>query len=142
MLTSRHVRNRQASGYSIGIGLRVASPGTKRKDKMKRVNIAELYRTEPERACRLALRRTEALPERERLEEIDKLLGNFGVEAIRGEWQNGYWCDIVAAYSNTGDTYALTVVQVRGDWSGAPSRFMVTSWGDWVERHGDRYQVA
>lgn len=109
---------------------------------MKRVNIAELYRTEPERACRLALRRTEALPERERLEEIDKLLGNFGVEAIRGEWQNGYWCDIVAAYSNTGDTYALTVVQVRGDWSGAPSRFMVTSWGDWVERHGDRYQVA
>lgn len=106
-----------------------------RKNDMKTQNLADLYRSNPAQACRLALRRTANLPERDRLEAIDKLLENHGVEAIRGEWQNGYWCDIVAAYSNTGDTYALTVLQVRGDWSGARSRFIISSWGDWVERN-------
>ena len=104
--------------------------------------LEELYRTDPLKACRLALRRTAHLPDCthkpdqvDRITAIDRLLGNFGTEAIRGEWQNGYWCDIVAVYSNTGDTYALTVIQVRGSWSGARSRFLVSSWGDWAERN-------
>lgn len=124
-------------------GLNNTARETKNKtENMKaQINIADLYRDNPQAACRLALRRTAKLPERERLQVIDKLLGNCGVEAIRGEWQNGYWCDIVAAYSNTGDTYALTVLQVRGEGSWQRSRFIVTSWGDWVERNGEKYGV-
>lgn len=115
---------------------------------MKKQNLADLYRSDPLRACRLALRRTAKLPDhsrepgRDRIDVINRLLGNCGTEAIRGEWQNGYWGNTVAVYSNTGDSYALTVIQIRGDWSGARSRFIVSSWGDWVERNEKRYGIA
>ena len=99
------------------------------------------YRSNPVRACRRALRRTAHLPENDRLEAIDKLLGTFGTEAIRGEWQNGYWCDIVAAYCNTGDTYAVTVIQVRGECHYDNSRFIVSSWGDWLEKNEKRFGI-
>lgn len=105
-------------------------------------NLKDLYSSDPVKACRLALRRTSNLPENDRLEAIDKLLGTFGVEAIRGDWQNGYWCDIVAAYCNTGDTYAATVIRVRGDYSGWPGRFIVSSMGDFVERNQSKYQIV
>ncbi len=98
-------------------------------------NLEDLYKINPLKACRLALRRTSSLPENDRLEAINKLLGMYGTEAIRGEWQNGYWCNIVAVYCNTGDTYALTVIQVRGECRFNNSRFIVSSWGDWVERN-------
>lgn len=102
--------------------------------------LEDLYRQDPVKACRRALRLTVNIPWKERLEAIDKLLGTCGTEAIRGEWQNGYWCDIVATYCNTGDTYALTVIHVRGDGSwNEPGRFIVSSWGDWVERNERRY---
>jgi hypothetical protein len=97
--------------------------------------LADLYRTDPLKACRKALRLTAHLPENDRLEAIDKLLGTYGKEAIRGDWQNGYWCDIVAAYCNTGDSYALTVIQVRGECSFNRSRFIVSTVGDFVERN-------
>lgn len=108
---------------------------------MKPINLSDLYKTDPQKACRLALRRTAALPEQNRLEAIDGLLGTYGTEAIRGDWQNGYWCDIVAAYCNTGDTYALTVLQVRGDFAGCRSRFIISSMGDFVERNQEKYQI-
>lgn len=104
-------------------------------------NLPDLYRTNPRKACQLALRRTAHLPERDRIDAINRLLDMHGTEAIRGDWQNGCWGDIVAVYCNTGDTYALTVFQVRGDWSGARSRFIVTTWGDWVERNAKRYGI-
>lgn len=104
-----------------------------------KTNLSYLYCSNPLRACRLALRRTTALPECDRLDAINKLLGLHGTEAIRGDWQNGFWCDIVACYCNTGDTYGLTVLQVRGDWSGARSRFFVGNVGDFVERNQKRY---
>lgn len=104
--------------------------------------IQTLYRTEPRRACQVALRQTCHLPERDRLDAIDALLGNHGTEAIRGAWQNGYWCGIVAAYSHTGDSYATTVVQVRGAFAGARSRFLVTSWGDWVAANTAKFAIA
>ena len=100
-----------------------------------------LYTTNPLAACRKALSMTRNVPEDDRLEVINDLLGMSGTEAIRGEWQNGYWCDIVAAYCNAGDTYDLTVLQVRPDWSGGSSRFIVTSWGAWVERNQRRYGI-
>lgn len=105
-------------------------------------NLAELYRTDPRKACQLALRRTRKISEKNRLEVIDKLLGTYGTEAIRGEWQNGYWCDIVACYCNTGDTYAVTVMQIRGEYSFQSSRFIISSWGDWVERNQKRLAIA
>lgn len=109
---------------------------------MNAQEIQDLYRSNPVAACRAALKATRNVPENDRMEAIDKLLGNFGVEAIRGEWQNGYWCDIVAVYSNTGDTYATTVMQVRGEYSFQSSRFIVTSWGDWVEKNSEKYSIA
>ena len=92
------------------------------------IDLETLYRTDPVKACRLALQRTRNVKRTDRLEAIDKLLKAFGVEAIRGEWQNGYWCDIVASYCNTGDTYALTVIHIRGDnsWN-EQGRFIVSS---------------
>lgn len=99
------------------------------------------YRADPLKACRKALAMTRTIPWKDRLQAIDKLLGTYGTEAIRGEWQNGYWCDIVAAYCNTGDTYALTVMHVRGDGWNEQGRFIVTSWGDWIERNGDKFGV-
>ncbi len=108
----------------------------------KAIDLETMYAQNPTKACRLALRRTRRVREEDRLEAINKLLGGYGTEAIRGEWQNGYWCDIVACYVNFGDTYNTTVVQVRGDWSGASSRFIVSSWGDWVEQNEERYAIT
>lgn len=81
------------------------------------------------------------MPEDDRLEAINKLLEMHGTEAIRGDWQNGYWCDVVAVYCNAGDTYDTTVIQVRGDSRFSASRFRVTSWGDFVERNQKRYGI-
>ena len=112
------------------------------KNIMKSItNLSDLYAIDPVKACKIALRRTVDIPENDRLEAIDKLLGTCGTEAIRGDWQNGYWCDIVAAYCNTGDTYNVTVIQVRGDYSFSRSRFIVSSWGDWVEKNSERYAI-
>lgn len=108
---------------------------------MPKQSLADLYRTAPLKACRLALRRTASLPWKSRLEEIDKLLETCGTEAIRGDWQNGYWGDIVAAYCNTGDAYALTVIHERGDGWNPAGRFLVGSWGDFVERNEKRLGI-
>ena len=104
-------------------------------------NLAELYRTDPLAACRKALAKTREIPENDRLDAINASLRMHGIEAIRGEWQNGYWCDIVAAYCNTGDSYGLTVMQVRPENSWRASRFIVTSWGDFVERNSERLGI-
>ncbi len=74
-------------------------------------------------------------------DEIDKLLGNCGTEAIRGKWQNGYWCDIVAAYSNLGDSYEITVLHIRGDSFDPAGRFIVGTVGDFVERNQEKYSI-
>lgn len=103
--------------------------------------LESLYAVDALKACRRALALTRGVPVNDRLDAINDLLAMHGTEAIRGEWQNGYWCDIVAAYCNAGDTYALTVLQVRGEWSGASSRFIVGTVGDFVERNGKRLGV-
>lgn len=103
--------------------------------KTAQINLSELYKTDRLKACRLALKRTASEPWKTRLEKINGLLGLYGTEAIRGEWQNGYWCDIVAAYCNTGDSYDLTVIHVRGDGWNPAGRFIVGTMGDFVERN-------
>ena len=100
-----------------------------------------LYRIDPVKACKAALRQTRFCDWTERMEEINTLLGLGGVEAIRGNWQNGYWCDIVATYCNTGDTYGITVICERGETRFDSARFYVGTWGDLVERKGERLGI-
>jgi len=109
---------------------------------MKTQDLETLYHSNPLAACRKALRITRKLPEEKRLEEINKLLKMHGTEAIRGEWQNGFWCDIVASYCNAGETYALTVIQVRGESRYDKSRFIVSSMGDFVEKNQEKFAIV
>lgn len=98
-------------------------------------NLETLYKTDPVKACELALRRTSKVAAEQRIEEINSLLHGYGTEAVRGEWQNGYWCDIVAVYVNMGDTYSTTVVHIRD------VGFRVMSWGDFVERYSKKLGI-
>lgn len=109
--------------------------------KQSKAALETLYKTDPVAACRKALRLTRSVPWKDRMEAIDKLLGTYGTEAIRGSWQNGYWCDIVAVYCNTGETYATTVIHVRGDGWNPRGRFLVSTMGDFVERNQARYEI-
>ena len=107
-----------------------------------KAQLESLYKENPVKACRKALAMTRTVPEEERLDAINDLLGLYGTEAIRGDWQNGYWCDIVAAYCNTGDTYGTTVIQQRGNCRFDNSRFFVGNIGDFVERNERRLGIA
>jgi hypothetical protein len=71
-----------------------------------KMNLSDLYSQDARKACRLALRRTV----NPACGTINKLLGGHGTEAIRGEWQNGYWCDIVACYVNFGAEFGIMFV--------------------------------
>lgn len=107
--------------------------------KTKIESLEDLYRTDPVKACRTAPVMTTDLSGEKRMDRINALLKGYGVEAIRGEWQNGYWCDIVADYVNMGDTYNLTVLRIRQDSGGEV--FRVSSCGDWVERNQERLSI-
>ena len=88
----------------------------------------------------MALKQTKSLRPDERLEAINKLLHGYGIEAIEGSWQNGYWCNIVANYVNMGDTYSTTILFIRDNY-GNSGRFSVMCWGDFVERYGKKYGI-
>lgn len=60
----------------------------------------------------------------QRMHAIDVLIGGFGCEAIFGD--DPYWPDM--EYVNMGDTYVPTIV-----YDHVEGRFMVTSWGAWIE---------
>jgi len=104
-------------------------------------DLQSLYISNPVKACRTALRLTAKEPWKDRLEKCNALLGLHGTEAIRGNWQNGYWCDVVAAYCNTGDSYAVTIIHVRRDGFNPCGRFIVSSMGDWVEKNQRKFGI-
>lgn len=62
------------------------------------------------------------------LNEIEGGKSYFDVEAINGEWSNGYWCDVRAIYINSGDTYNATLLYDR-----ETNRIYCTTMGDFVE---------
>ena len=67
-----------------------------------------------------------------KMHAVDAVLGNYGVEGF----SNGR---VSVAYSNTGDTYAPTIVRCTA-WR---DRYAVASWGDTVEsleRRGIRFE--
>ena len=66
-----------------------------------------------------------------KMHALNALFDCHGVEAIHNErsYVDSYHGDIIATYLNTGDTYATTVLL-----ESSTGRFVVTSYGDWVER--------
>lgn len=71
------------------------------------------------------------------LQMADKMLDNFGVEALRNADDPD---EEVALYVNTGDTYNPTLVYDVGE-----DEFFLTDWGTWVqnyERKGGRIRAA
>lgn len=67
----------------------------------------------------------------------NRLMDAHGVEAINGEYHvDNYWFDTVALYVNTGDTYNPTLL-----YETETGRFLATSWGDWVEKNSDKYNI-
>lgn len=72
------------------------------------------------------------------MEEINDVLGLFGVEALTGDYHvDRYWYNIVALYVNTGDTYRTTVL-----YETETGEFHLVSWGDWVEQNQERYRIV
>ena len=66
------------------------------------------------------------LDEIEKLEMIDGILGNYGIEHIENKWTNKK----PFLYSNPGDPYITTVIKyINGN-------FVIRCWGDIVERGG------
>lgn len=71
------------------------------------------------------------------MKAINGLLDGHGVEAIRGDYHvDNYHFDIVATYVNMGDTYVGTVL-----YETETGRFLLTTYGDWVESKGEEYEV-
>ena len=74
------------------------------------------------------------------LEACNVILDTCGIEAIFCDRHiDSYHLDIAALYCNTGDTYDPTVL-----YDTARDRFVVTSYGDWVEtaERTRRYQFS
>jgi hypothetical protein len=68
---------------------------------------------------------------------LDELIGGFGVEAIRGSrnWDS-FYCDICGEYVNLGDTYDCTLL-----YDTVKRKYLITSWGDWVELRTEEYGI-
>jgi hypothetical protein len=61
---------------------------------------------------------------------INQVLTGYGIESVcTSKWKNGYWCDILCAYVNMGDSYISTVIHHR------KHGFMVASIGDVIEKN-------
>lgn len=48
-----------------------------------------------------------------RLCALNQILEGYGIESFEGEWQNGYWCNVVCSYVNMGDSYIYTIILHR-----------------------------
>jgi len=71
------------------------------------------------------------------LKRINKLIGGYGVEAIRGSsFRRGYYGDIVALYINKGDTYDTTII-----FNTITKMPMIASMGYFVEKNMRKYNI-
>jgi len=72
------------------------------------------------------------------LAKFDSAINAHGIEAIQGDHHvDGYYHNIVALYVNTGDTYNTTLL-----YETERECFIVTSWGDWVEKNQRKYKIT
>jgi hypothetical protein len=67
---------------------------------------------------------------------INSILEGYGVESIRGRTWDNYFTDSCALYVNMGDTYALTII-----YDVPKQKFVVTTWGQWVEKYQYKYGI-
>ena len=44
---------------------------------------------------------------------FNQVLFGFGVESVEGEWQNGYWCNILLTYVSMGFSDLPTIIHHR-----------------------------
>jgi len=64
-----------------------------------------------------------------RMEALNELGEFYGVEVVRGEFRNGYYGDVEAAFLNAGDSYTPTVIRdTRRD------LWQVMDLETWIER--------
>jgi hypothetical protein len=71
------------------------------------------------------------------LTALDAVLGGYGYEPIRGRYVDRYHQDIQASCVNMGDTYTTTVLLDH-----ETDRLVITSCGDWYERHERNRQLV
>jgi hypothetical protein len=99
--------------------------------------LEDMYRGDSKGALKKALDMTKGMDPEERMDKINEVINGYGVEAIRGDSNNRYFMDTVGLYVNMGDTYALTVV-----YDTQKNGFYITTWGDWVERNQEKYNIV
>ena len=68
---------------------------------------------------------------------INAVLEGHGTEPIEGRYVDRYHQNVQAEYVNMGDTYNTTILIDH-----ETDRMLITSWGDWVEKYGDKREVA
>ena len=44
---------------------------------------------------------------------FNQILYGFGIESVEGEWQNGYWCNILFTYVSMGFSDLPTIIHHR-----------------------------
>lgn len=64
-----------------------------------------------------------------KLEALNEIIDGYGTESIEGDYVDSYYMDIRYIYINKGDTYQGTIV-----FDTANSKFILSSWGDIVEK--------
>lgn len=67
---------------------------------------------------------------------INTVTNENGVETVNGDGPGGFWRDAVLLYVNRGDTYDTTIC-----YDTTKEQFFLGSWGDWVERFGEKMHV-
>jgi hypothetical protein len=70
------------------------------------------------------------------MELLNSVMEGYGVEVIRGQTWDRYFTDACGVYVNMGDTYVVTIL-----YDVCRQRFVVTTWGDWVEEHQKNYGI-
>jgi hypothetical protein len=70
------------------------------------------------------------------LEEINKVVGGHGVEAITGRLYDQHYKNVTALYVNTGTTHRQTVV-----YDTAKKVFLLTTPVDFMDKNRDEYGI-
>ncbi len=105
------------------------------ESKMSR-SLEDEFNANPTSTLKKAMKMTIGMNPEERLQEINDMVGGYGVESIEGNGNSRYWMDTVALYINMGDTYNTTLL-----YNTDLDKYTITTWGDWVERNQRRYGI-
>ena len=52
-------------------------------------------------------------PNEQKMCAFNQILFGFGIELVEGEWQNGYWCNILFTYVSMGFSDLPTIIHHR-----------------------------